>query len=204
MVGWYKRYSFQSSRTNGNLLMAAYTVYLEFSAGKGSYVEWNYPGTNSPTSTGSNSYNPLDLDIGDTVTFKTKANSFGGGTVSGLAIFTNNANFTYSGGTTETTAATRTVATGSTLADTITATQTTTGASDNFYFERQGVTTYSVTSGAISMDGVRDFLTTPSSSAISMSQFYRGGSLVQTAGNSGVPASGAIDLADLYGVAKPG
>jgi len=63
-------------------------------------------------------------------------------------------------------------------------------------------TPYSVTSGAISMDGVRDFLTTASNSAISMSDFYRGGSLVPTTNNSSVPASGAISLSDLYGVHK--
>ena len=62
-------------------------------------------------------------------------------------------------------------------------------------------TQYSVTSGTISMDGVRDFLTTASSSSISMNAFYKGGSLVPNISqNSGVPSSGTIDLADLYGV----
>ena len=181
--------------------MAAYTVYLAFGAGKGNFVSFRYPTTTSTSGTGHSSGSPLDLDVGDTVTFNVPSGQFGGGTVSGLAIFTDNSNFTFSGTVTGN-ITTRTVATGTTLADTITATNSF-GNSDNFYFERQGVVSYSVTSGAISMDGVRDFLTTSSNSAISMSQFYRGGSLVQTAGNSGVPSSGAIDLADLYGVKKP-
>lgn len=182
--------------------MAAYKVYLDFQPGKGNYVAWAYPTTTTNTGTGHTSGSPLELDVGDTVTFTVKANSFGGGTVSGLAIFTDNSNFTFSGSSTESDITTRTVATGSTLADTITATNSF-NSTDSFFFERQGVVSYSVTSGAISMDGVRDFLTTSSNNAISMNQFYRGGSLVQTSGNSGVPASGAIDLADLYGVKKP-
>jgi len=180
--------------------MASYTVYIAFGAGKGNFVSWRYPNTTTSSGTGHSSGSPLDLDIGDTVTFNVPSGNFGGGTVSGLSIFTDNSNFTFSGTVTGN-ITTRTVATGATLADTITGTNSL-GSSDSFFFERQGVTTYSVTSGAISMDGVRDFLTTSSNSAISMSQFYRGGSLVQTGGNSGVPASGAIDLADLYGVAK--
>lgn len=183
--------------------MASYTIYLAFGAGKGNFVSWRYPTTTTTTGTGHSSSSRLDLDVGDTVIFKQMANQFGGGTVSGLSIFTDNSNFSFTGGSSvEVTLATRTVATGATLADTFIATNSFYN-TDSFYVERQGVTTYSVTSGAISMDGVRDFLTTSSNSAISMSQFYRGGSLVQTAGNSGVPASGAIDLADLYGVAKP-
>ena len=65
------------------------------------------------------------------------------------------------------------------------------------------VTQYSVTSGTISMDGVRDFLTTPSNNSIAMNAFYKGGSLVPNISqNSGVPTSGTIDIADLYGVYK--
>lgn len=180
--------------------MAAYTIYLAFGAGKGNFVEWRYPNTTTTGGTGHASSSPLDLDVGDTVTFNVPTGQFGGGTVSGLSIFTDNSNFGFTG-TVAGDITTRTVATGSTLADTFIATNSQYN-TDSFFVERQGITTYSVTSGAISMDGVRDFLTTASNSSISMSDFYRGGSLVQTSGNSGVPASGAIDLADLYGVAK--
>ena len=72
----------------------------------------------------------------------------------------------------------------------------------NFPLSVSSTTPYSVTSGAISMDGVRDFLTTASNNAISMSAFYRGGSLVPTTNNSSIPASGTISLSDLYGVHK--
>lgn len=55
-------------------------------------------------------------------------------------------------------------------------------------------------SGAISMDDMRKFFG-PRSSAISLGNYYRGGTYVPSAttgspNNSGVPASGAIDLAD--------
>lgn len=65
------------------------------------------------------------------------------------------------------------------------------------------VTQYSITTGTISMDGVRDFLTTASNNSISMNAFYKGGSLVPNISqNSGVPSSGAISLGNLHGVYK--
>ena len=57
-------------------------------------MEWKYPNNaaGNNTGTGHTSSNPLDLNIGDTVTFSADGGP-GGVTVSGLNIFTNNSNF---------------------------------------------------------------------------------------------------------------
>ena len=60
---------------------------------------------------------------------------------------------------------------------------------------------YSVTSGTITMGGVRDFL--GDTGSISMSDLYRGGALVaDISQNASIPASGEISLSDFYGVSK--
>lgn len=61
---------------------------------------------------------------------------------------------------------------------------------------------FPVTSGTISMNDIRKFFG-PRLSTTSLGNYYRGGSYVPsnttgTPNNSGVPASGAIDLADFY------
>lgn len=121
--------------------MASYTVEIRYSGGaKNQSCVFFYQ--NSNTGTGTTSSNPLDLEIGDTVVF-TATNATGPGyvTVSGLAIFTDNSNFSiawpnYTGSLPV--SVTRTVASGGNTADTVTATHSGAGAtSDNFYFERQ-------------------------------------------------------------------
>jgi hypothetical protein len=59
-----------------------------------------------------------------------------------------------------------------------------------------------ITSGAIDLNTLRNFFGNPTynSNTISMSDLYRGGNLVPNiTQNAGVPTSGTIDLADLYG-----
>ena len=75
-----------------------------------------------------------------------------------------------------------------------------------YYFQISGtisaaVTQYSVTSGTISLGGLRTFF--GDSGSIALGDLYKGGSLVPNISqNSGVPSSGTIDLADFYGVYK--
>ena len=62
-------------------------------------------------------------------------------------------------------------------------------------------TQFSVTSGTISLQQLRAFFN--DSGSIALGDLYRGGSLVPNISqNSGVPTSGTIDMADLYGVYK--
>ena len=116
--------------------MATYTVYLAFTGGKGSSVEFRYPTTTSTTGAGHSSSNPLEVNIGDNVKFVEVSGSGGGGTVSGLDIFTNNTDFTYSGSDGIGEIADRTVGSGSEVTDTITATAGVGGNTDNFYIKR--------------------------------------------------------------------
>ena len=62
-------------------------------------------------------------------------------------------------------------------------------------------TQYSVTSGTISLGGIQTFF--GDTGSIALGDLYKGGSLVPNISqNSGVPSSGTIDIADLYGVYK--
>lgn len=125
--------------------MASYTVYVVFTGAKGASVMFRYPGLTSNSTnnygTGSSSSNPLELQIGDTVTFATSQTSGPGYvTVSDLAIFTNNSDFilSWSGNTSGyPTSVTRTVSTGGTALDQIIATQSAVAApTDDFYVRR--------------------------------------------------------------------
>ena len=63
------------------------------------------------------------------------------------------------------------------------------------------VTQFSTTSGTITLQQLRAFFN--DSGSIALGDLYRGGSLVPNISqNSGVPTSGTIDMADLYGVYK--
>lgn len=125
--------------------MASYTVYVAFTGGKGASIQFRYPGSASTSTnnygTGSSSSNPLELQIGDTVTFATNQTSGPGYvTVSDLAIFTSNSDFivSWSGnGSGYPTSVTRTVATGGTALDQIIGTQSaSTSVTDDFYVRR--------------------------------------------------------------------
>lgn len=119
-------------------MATTYTVYIAFTGGKGSSVSFRYPGTTDTTGTGHTSGSPLQISAGDNVKFVEVTGSLGGGTVSGLALFTDNTDFSYSGGDGIGEIADRTVATGTTpsAVDTITATTGVGGNTDNFYFQR--------------------------------------------------------------------
>ena len=77
----------------------------------------------------------------------------------------------------------------------------------NFYYATisgsvsSSATQISITSGTISLGDLRTFF--GDSGSIALGDLYKGGSLVPNISqNSGVPTSGTIDLADLYGVYK--
>jgi hypothetical protein len=77
------------------------------------------------------------------------------------------------------------------------------GSAGKYYFAMMSfkvATKYSVTSGAISLGGLRTFL--EDSGTISLGDLYEAGSLVQDidALNDSVPNSGTISLSNLYGV----
>jgi len=116
--------------------MANYNLTLTVQAGKGNTATFT-----AVNGTGLTSGNPLDLQIGDTVTFK--RSGLGTGKFSGLAIFTNNANFDILHNGAD---VVRTVATGATTLDGIAGSNSAGTAVDTFFFERQGVAspTYSI------------------------------------------------------------
>ena len=110
--------------------MANYNLTLTVQAGKGSSATFS-----AVNGSGLTSGNPLDLQIGDTVTFI--RSGVGAASFSGLSIFTNNANFTISHGGAN---VVRTVASGiGTTADSITGENNAGNATDTFFFERQGL-----------------------------------------------------------------
>lgn len=122
--------------------MANYTVYAQYSGGKGNSMEWKYPNNaaGNNTGTGHSSSTPLDVSEGDQITFSASgAIGPGAVTVSGLNIFTNNSNFNiaFSGsGLGYPVSVARTVAAGALTVDTITGANSQ-STSDSFHFERQ-------------------------------------------------------------------
>ena len=109
--------------------MANFTLQLTSEVGKGASATWYY----APNSVGHSYGNPVDVEIGDTVTFTRGAGSVGNGIITLLNIFTDNSNITLSGSNTT---VVRTIATGSTTLDSI---QGANGgsATDTFFLERQ-------------------------------------------------------------------
>jgi len=118
--------------------MASFTVYVDSKGGKGAFCNFAYPTTTTFSGTGHVSSNPLDINIGDTVTFDATPSSIPGYvTISGLGIFTSNTDFIISAPANSTypTSVTRTVATGLGGVDTVTATHSS-NQSDTFHFNR--------------------------------------------------------------------
>ena len=112
--------------------MANYNVTLSVGAGKGSYA--NFSATNGDGL----SYNdPLDVNIGDTVTFIRGSGSSGTAKFRDLTIFTSNADIDIASGGSS---VVRTVASGSALLDSITGKNGGESQSDTFFFERQAAT----------------------------------------------------------------
>jgi len=109
--------------------MANYNVTLNVSGGKGSYA------TFSATNGDGLAYNdPLDVNVGDTVTFVRGSSSGGTAKFQDLSIFTNNANIEIAAGGAN---VVRTVASGGTTLDPITGKNGGETQSDSFFFERQ-------------------------------------------------------------------
>lgn len=112
--------------------MANYNVTLSVGAGKGAFA------TFSATNGDGLAYNdPLDVNIGDTVTFIRGSGSSGTAKFRDLTIFTSNANIDIASGGSN---VVRTVASGSALLDSITGKNGGETQSDTFFFERQAAT----------------------------------------------------------------
>ena len=112
--------------------MANYNVTLSVGIGKGSYA------TFSATNGDGLAYNdPLDVNIGDTVTFIRGSGSGGTAKFRDLTIFTSNADIDIAAGGSS---VVRTVASGSALLDSITGYNGGETQSDTFFFERQAAT----------------------------------------------------------------
>jgi len=110
--------------------MANFNVTLLVGIGKGSAAStWSTVGN-----VGHTSGDPIDVNIGDTVTFIRDSNSVGVANVKLLNIFTSNTDIAL---TTSVTSTARTVASGGTTLDTITGYNQNLGRADNLYLERQ-------------------------------------------------------------------
>ena len=121
--------------------MANYNIYIDQTGGPKTFptIEIEYP-ENTVTGVGHTSGNPLDLEIGDTLTFQNADTSTGAGTtvISSLGIFTDNSDINLLTNTASTFQVI--VASGGTTADTITFNKTTaagTATEQFFYVERQ-------------------------------------------------------------------
>lgn len=120
-------------------MATTYTVYIFFLPGKGAEATWRYPDTTTQTGVGHTSGNPLQVNAGDNVKFVEVSGSSGGGTITGLSLFTDNSNVPYNALDGIGEIADRTVASGTTPSsvNTITATNTViTTATDDFFIQR--------------------------------------------------------------------
>ena len=112
--------------------MANFTVTLTVGVAKGAAAVWSYNGSTSGV--GTSSGNPLDVQIGDTVTFTRATSSAGTARIRLLNIFTSNADIDL---TSSAPTVVRTVASGGTTLDTITGNNQAQSNTDNLYIERQ-------------------------------------------------------------------
>lgn len=114
--------------------MANFTLQLTVGVAKGAAASWFY----AQNSVGHSYANPVDVQIGDTVTFTRAANSNGTAKVRLLNIFTNNADIDL---TSSSPTVVRTVASGGTTVDYISGTNQGGNRTDSFFLERQAATT---------------------------------------------------------------
>ena len=111
--------------------MANFTLQLSVGVTKGAGASWFYV----QNSVGHSYGNPVDVQIGDTVTFTRTTSSNGTGYVKLLSIFTNNADITL---TASAPTVVRTIATGGTTLDAIRGEGTVANhGTDDFFLERQ-------------------------------------------------------------------
>jgi hypothetical protein len=125
--------------------MANYNIYVQHTGGAKTFpvIEVEYP-ENTVSGTGHTSGSPLELEIGDTLTFQNADTNVGPGNlvISSLSIFTDNNNITISAADTGTFV--KTVASGGTTADTLNFDKTNdtgTATTNFFYVERQAAQT---------------------------------------------------------------
>lgn len=109
--------------------MANYNVDLSVGVGKGSYATFQAVGGKGLTSG-----NPLEVEIGDTITFVRNTSSAGRARFHDLSIFTDNSNIVINTGEAN---VTRTVASGGTTANEVTGHNNGETVSDSFFLERQ-------------------------------------------------------------------
>jgi hypothetical protein len=114
--------------------MANFNVTLLVGVAKGASATW-YGSDGSSSGVGTSSSNPIDIQIGDTVTFTRHSSSSGLVRVKLLDIFTSNTDIAL---TSSAPTAVRTVASGGTTLDTITGSNNGGNRSDYLYIERQG------------------------------------------------------------------
>ena len=133
--------------------MANYNVTLEVMVGKNGFA--TFSATNGD---GLSSNDPLEVQIGDTVTFIRDSSSVGSAFIQNLSIFTSNSNIQIDSGGSN---VTRTVASGGTTADSVTGYNNAQNNSDFFYFERQAAASpsYSLASVSNMNEGVSQTVT---------------------------------------------
>ena len=114
--------------------MANFTLQLTVGVAKGAAAQWFY----AQNSVGHSYGNPVDVQIGDTVTFTRTTSSAGTAKVRLLNIFTNNADIDL---TSSAPTVVRTVASGGTTLDTISGRNQGESVTDDLFIERQAVVT---------------------------------------------------------------
>jgi hypothetical protein len=163
--------------------MANFTLQLSVGVTKGAGASWFYV----QNSVGHSSGNPVDVEIGDTVTFTRGTSSNGTGYVKLLSIFTNNADITL---TASAPTVVRTIATGGTTLDSIRGEGIVAShGTDDFFLERQAAQT--IVAPAINYVQHNNAAAANVTAAINLSSSGSGGTLqyAQSTSNS-VPSSG--------------
>jgi hypothetical protein len=163
--------------------MANFTLQLSVGVTKGAGASWFYV----QNSVGHSSGNPVDVEIGDTVTFTRGTSSNGTGYVKLLSIFTNNADITL---TASAPTVVRTIATGGTTLDSVRGEGTVAShGTDDFFLERQAAQT--IVAPAINYVQHNNAAAANVTAAINLSSSGSGGTLqyAQSTSNS-VPSSG--------------
>ena len=130
--------------------MANFTLKLYVGVAKGAAAQWYY----APNTVGHSIGNPLDVQIGDTVTFTRDTGSAGTAKVRLLNIFTNNADIDL---TSASPTVVRTVASGGTTLDAIEGRNTGENVTDDFFLERQGATSDTTPNAFNFTDATGDF-----------------------------------------------
>ena len=163
--------------------MANFTLQLSVGVTKGAGASWFYV----QNSVGHSYGNPVDVEIGDTVTFTRGTSSNGTGYVKLLSIFTNNADITL---TASAPTVVRTIATGGTTLDSVRGEGTVAShGTDDFFLERQAAQT--IVAPAINYVQHNNAAAANVTAAINLSSSGSGGTLqyAQSTSNS-VPSSG--------------